>query len=50
MVEETVDEEEEGIGHEADAPSAWKFDPPSYAIANCWDEDAGGEDGDEGMC
>ena len=50
MLEETADEVEEGAGHEADALSAWKFDPPSYAIANCWDEDAGGEDGDGGMC
>ena len=50
MLEEITDEEAEGAGHEADALSVWKFDPPSYAIANCWDEDVGGEDGDVGMC
>ena len=50
MLEETADEVEEGAGHEADALSVWKFDPPLYAIANCWDEDAGDEDGDGGMC
>ena len=50
MFEEIEDDAEEGVGHETDALSAWKFDPPSYAIASCWDEDVGVEDGDAGMC
>ena len=50
VLEELADEEKEGVGHEADALSAWKFDPSSYAIVNCWDENAGVEDGDAGMC
>ena len=50
MLEEIEDDAEEGVGHEIDAPSAGKFDPPSYAIANCWEEEVGVEDGDAGMC
>ena len=53
MLEEIEDDAEEGVGHETDIPSAGKFDPPSYAIANCWEEEeeeVGVEDGDAGMC